>query len=347
MPSERVLSAAELRTAVLARQLLLRRERLAVPRVLERMAGLQDQYAPSGYIGLWTRVDGFRRRDLTAALERRTVVQATLMRATIHLVSRKDFWAFAVAIEDPLLTWWFRTTRRQGEERRLRSIDRRARALLADRPMSRKELMEALGIASQDWAGVGLFTPLVRVPPSGTWERRRADVYATAEDWIGRPTVEVTEARRHLIRRYLAAFGPAPRTDISTYTGLPRGVVEPLVEAMPLRRFRDADGAELLDVRGGPLPDADTPAPVRFLPTWDATLLVHTRRAGIVPEGIRPQIFNTKMPQSIGTVLVDGRVAATWSFEGPTIHVTPLAPIPRRWRRDIDAEAEALGAFCA
>jgi hypothetical protein len=348
VPSERVLSAAELRSAVLARQLLLRRERLTVPKALERMAGLQDQYAPSGYIGLWTRIDGFGRNDLTAALERRSVVQATLLRATIHLVSRRDFWPFAVAIEEPLRAWWFRTTRRHGDERRLRSIDRRARALLADGPMSRKELMEALGIAPQDWVGVGLFTPLVRVPPSGTWERRRADVYATADGWIGGPrSADVIDARRHLVRRYLGAFGPAPRGDIGTYTGLPRDVIEQVAQDMPLRRFRDADGVELLDVRGGALPGADAPAPVRFLPTWDATLLAHTRRAAIVPEDIRPQIFNTKMPQSIGTVLVDGRVAATWSFDGPKIRVTPLVPTPRRWRRDIDAEADALAAFCA
>jgi len=347
MPTERVLTQDALRRAVLARQLLLARERLPIPRALERMAGLQDQYAPSGYIGLWTRLASFERDALTRALERRAVVQATLMRATIHLVSRRDFWPFAAAIDEPLRAWWFRTTRRRGDEGRLRSIDRRARALLADRPMSRKELVDALGLPAEDWVGVGLYTPLVRVPPSGTWERRRADVYAVAEDWIGPPAIGVADARRHLVRRYLAAFGPAGRADIATYTGLPRHALEPVLESMPLRRFRDADGAELLDVRDGALPDADVPLPVRFLPTWDATLLAHTRRAGIVPEDIRPEIFNTKMPQSIGTVLVDGRVAATWSFDGSDVRVTPLVPIPRRWRRDVAAEATQLEAFCA
>jgi hypothetical protein len=347
MPTERVLTPETLRKAVLARQLLLGRERLPVPRALERMAGLQDQYAPSGYIGLWTRLDGFRRDDLTRALERRTVVQATLLRATIHLVSRRDFWPFAVAIEEPLREWWFRTTRRRDDQRRLRSIDRRARALLAKGPMSRKQLIDALDIPAGDWAGVGLWTPLLRVPPGGTWERRRADLYAVATDQIGPPSIAVAEARRHLVRRYLGAFGPAARADIATFTGLPRAILEPVVDALPLRRFRDEAGTELLDVRGAPLPDPDTPAPVRFLPTWDATLLVHTRRAGIVPEDVRPEIFNTKMPQSVGTVLVDGRVAATWSLAGTNVRVEPLVPILRRWRREIDAEARALEAFCA
>ena len=115
MPSPRELTERELNRALLARQLLLERARVPIPRSLERMCGLQDQYAPGGYIGLWTRLDGFQRDDLTRALERRSVVQATLMRATIHLVSRRDFWPFAIAIDEPLREWWFRATKRRGD----------------------------------------------------------------------------------------------------------------------------------------------------------------------------------------------------------------------------------------
>ena len=95
MPTPRVLTERELNRAVLARQLLLERAAVPIPRALERMCGLQDQYAPNGYIGLWTRLASFRRDDLTRALERKTVIQATLMRATIHLVSRRDYWPMA------------------------------------------------------------------------------------------------------------------------------------------------------------------------------------------------------------------------------------------------------------
>ena len=93
--TERVLTARELNRALLARQLLLERVSLPIPRVLERIGGIQNQYAPNGYIRLWSSVEGFERDDLTRALERRSVIQGTLMRETIHLVSRRDYPLFA------------------------------------------------------------------------------------------------------------------------------------------------------------------------------------------------------------------------------------------------------------
>ncbi len=345
--ADRVLTKLELNRALLARQLLLERADLTIPRALERIGGLQDQYAPSGYIGLWTRLRAFDRGALTHALERSAVVQATMMRATIHLVSKHDFWPFWEAIEEPLLAWWFRSTGRAADRRRLRSVDRRSRALLAKGPLRRAEIMAGLGLAADDWAGVGLWTPLVRVPPSGTWDQRRADLFALAEDRIGPSHANVAEGRALLVRRYLAAFGPAGRTDISTFTGLPIPALDPVLERLSLRRFRDEAGGLLLDVRGGALPDETTPSPARFLPTWDASLLVHARRTGIVPEDVRPRIFNTRMPQSVGTVLVDGQVRATWRLVGARVRVEPLTPIPRRFAREVAQEASALGAFCA
>src|SRR3954464_7114898 len=165
MSSDRVLSERELNRALLARQLLLGRTALSIPRALERICGVQDQYAPSGYIGLWTRLEGFRREDLTRALERRTAIQATMMRATIHLVSKRDFWPIAVAIDEPLREWWFRATKRRPEEDRLRAIDAGGRSLLAHGPKRKKEILESLGISASDFVGVGFWTPLVRVPP--------------------------------------------------------------------------------------------------------------------------------------------------------------------------------------
>lgn len=347
MPRSRVLTQQERNRALLARQMLLEHATVSVPRALERMGTLQNQYAPSGYIGLWSRVAGFKREHLTRALERRQVVQGTLMRATIHLVSRRDYWPLLRAVEDPLLDWWFRTTKRHDERTRLRAIDRKGRRLLSDGPRRRWEIVEALGLDASDWVGVGLFTPAVRVPPSGTWEQRRADRYANAEDWIGPSDGTAESGRELLVRRYLAAYGPASRADITSFTGLPPTILTPVLERLPLRRFADEADGELLDVRGAPLPDPDSPAPVRFLPWWDATLLVHARRTGIVPEEFRPQIFNVKTPHSVGTVLVDGSVRATWRLDGTTVRWEPLEPLPRAVRREIDAEAAALTAFCS
>jgi hypothetical protein len=332
---------------VLARQLLLERSTLPIPRALERMGGLQDQYAPNGYIGLWTRLAGLERNDLTRALERKTVVQATLMRATIHLVSRRDFWPFAVAIDEPLRGWWFRSTKRSHESRRLRAIDRKGRAFLAHAPRRKREILEMLGLSAADFAGIGLWTPLVRVPPSGTWEQRRADLFGVAEDWLGPPSTMPDDGRALLVRRYLGAFGPATRGDIANFTGLPLRMLDRVLERLTLRTFASEAGDVLLDVRGAPLPPADTPAPVRFLPTWDASLLVHARRTQVLPEEYRSAIFNTKMPQSIGTFLVDGQVAGTWRCEGGRVTTTSFAPLPRSVRREVDEEARVLAAFHA
>jgi hypothetical protein len=88
-------------------------------------------------------------------------------------------------------------------------------------------------------------------------------------------------------------------------------------------------------------------APVRFLPTWDATLLVHARRTQILPEEYRSIVFNTKIPQSVGTFLVDGAVAGVWRHEAGKVRLEPFAPLPRPIRREVDQESDRLRAFLA
>ena len=111
--------------------------------------------------------------------------------------------------------------------------------------------------------------------------------------------------------------------------------------------YRDESGRELVDVPRAPLPDPGTPAPVRFLPTWDATLLVHARRTGILPEVYRQRIFSTKTLHSVGTFLVDGAVAGTWRPEQGRIVVKPFKRLPRDAKRELDEEAERLAEFHA
>jgi Winged helix DNA-binding domain len=342
----RTLSQRELNRALLARQLLLERSRLAMPEALERIAGIQAQYAPSMYIGLWSRLEGLERAALTGALERRTVVQGTLMRSTIHLVSPGDYWPFALAI---------RAARRKGWQRAPRGLTpqamagaaRTVRARIRDGgTLPRKEL-EAL-VGKDRARGVGLWVDLVRAPPSGTWERRRADLYAAAEDWLGPPPDgDERAAAGHLVRRYLAGFGPASAKDVASFTGLAPADLRPLLGRLELRRFRSEDGGELLDVPDGLIPDPGVPAPPRFLPTWDATLLVHARRTGVLPEAYRPRIFNSKAPQSFPTFLVDGRVAGTWRYEGGAVRLEPFERLAHAERRAVEDEAERLAAFHA
>ena len=108
----RALSARELNRALLARQFLLERSTLPLVPTLERIGGLQTQYAPSGYIGLWSRMRNFRRNALTTALEQRNVIQGTLLRSTIHTVSVRDYWLFLAGIKRFRQEWWRRVTRK-------------------------------------------------------------------------------------------------------------------------------------------------------------------------------------------------------------------------------------------
>jgi len=343
----RVLSQRQLNRALLARQLLLERAALPMPKAVERIGGIQAQYAPSAYVGQWSRLVNLDRSALTTALERRTVVQGTLLRGTIHIVSRADYWPIAEAVRVPLREWWLRATGHANDARRMRMIAERVRAALEDGPRKRKDVMDELGLDSPSWNGMMGWVDMVRVPPSGTWDQRRADLYGLAERWLGPNEADAEQGVALLIRRYLGGFGPAATKDIQSFTGLPAATLTRALGALPLRRFQDEGGQELLDLPRAPLPPPDAPAPVRFLGTWDASLLVHARRTQILPERFRPLVFNTRTPHSVPTFLVDGQVAGTWRFEKGRVLVEPFEELPRAARREVDEEAERLAAFHA
>jgi Winged helix DNA-binding domain len=342
--SERALSQRELNRALLARQLLLERGRTTIPKALERIGGIQAQYAPAMYIGLWSRLAGLERAALTRALERRSVIQATLMRATIHLVSRADYWPLTAAVRGPRMAWWQRVSKTSNLDE-ARATAKELRHFLADGPKRWKEIEAHLG---RDRArGIFVYVDLVRVPPSGTWEQRRADLYGLADDWIGPDNGDAEAGLELLVRRYLGGFGPANPVDVADFAGVPITAVRAALERMPLRRFRDESGKQLVDLPRAPLPSGDTPVPPRFLPVWDATLLVHARRTQILPEEYRPLVFNVKLPHSVNTFLLDGRVAGSWRFEDGKIRLDAFDGIPRAHRRALDEEAKRLAAFHA
>jgi hypothetical protein len=343
MPGD-VLSQRRLNRSVLARQLLLERAWMPIPEAVERVGGLQTQYAPSGYVGLWTRLRGFERDALTRALEDRSVVQATMLRTTIHLVSSREYWRYVAGIRGPRRAWAIKVQPRGLDETAMVTRAERLRAVLRDGPKSVKELD---GLVEGFVGLAGLWVDLVRVPPSGTWERRRADRLALAEDWIGPDDATEEEGLTHLVRAYLRAFGPAPLRDAAAWAGIQVADLRRGAANLELERHRDDDGRELLDLPGAPLPEADTSAPVRFLPHWEAGLLVHARRAGLLPEEHRQRVFTSKNPFSVGTVLVDGRVVAAWSLKDGRIVIDPYESVARRDRDAIEDERAALEAFHA
>jgi hypothetical protein len=349
--AERILTQRALNRALLARQLLLERSPLGMAEVMEQMGGIQTQYAPAGYIGLWSRMRNFERPMLTQALEERTAIQATIMRATIHTVSAADYWPMEIGVRRIRREWFEAVSRRQVDRFDADSVADAVRQELADGPLAMREMtarLVARGFPADAARWAGIYVDLVRVPPSGTWERRRADLYGLADAWIGpQPDMSEADGMELLMRRRLGGFGPATLQDVASWMGMNVGQMRGVAERMELRPFRGEDGAALVDLPDAPLPDPETSAPVRFLAVWDAALLVHARRTLVLPEELRPQIFNTKTPHSHNTFLLDGQVAGTWRHEDGEIRLSPLRPLSAADRRELEKEADRLAAFHA
>jgi hypothetical protein len=339
------LTTAALNRAVLARQRLLDPEPAEPAAALEAIAGIQAQYAPSMYVGLWTRRALERRDALTEMLERRELVQGTLMRSTIHLVSRADWWPLALAVRRARRAWYERSHRDGTPGRRLAGAARTLRARLLDGPMTRAEMEALVGKERARYAG--LWLDMIRVPPGGTWERRRADVYALAEAELGAPAISERAAREHLVRRYLGAFGPATRHDVAGFTGLPLRETGALLARMDVEEVEGPDGVALLDLPGAPRPDPETPAPVRLIPHWDATLLVHARRALVLAEEDRARVFTSRNPHSVAVFLVDGQAAGAWRYADGRVELEPWRRLDAPTERAVSAEGERLAAFLA
>ncbi len=321
-----------------------------MPRALEVVGGLQTQYAPTGYVGLWSRLRDFPREALTKALMNRDAIQGTLMRSTIHTVSRADYPLLLAGVRSARRDWWLRVVRHQGHGLDMDAVAATVRERLSRGPARAAELRALLavnGIPAIAWSGLGLWLEMIRVPPSGTWDRRQADLYGLADDWIGAMAATEEAGLALLVRRYLGGFGPARLADIASWAGLPPAKVIPVVERMELRRFRDEDDKVLFDLPRAPLPDPGVRAPVRFLQTFEALLMIHARRTQVMPEQFRAIVFNTKTPHSMPVFLIDGAVAGTWRHESGRISVKPFEPIPRLTRRELDEEAKALAAFHA
>jgi hypothetical protein len=335
---------------MLARQLLLERSSISLTRALESVGGLQTQNAPTGYVGLWSRVRDFRREHLTEALVNRQVIQGTLMRSTIHMVSRADYPVLLAGVRSARREWWRRVVPKEARDLDMDAVAAVVRERLARGPARAAELkalMSNRGIHAAAWPGLGLWLDMIRVPPSGTWERRRADLYGLADEWIELNKATEAEGTELLVRRYLAGFGPARVADIASWAGMPPAKVLAVVERLRLRRFLDESGRVLFDVPRAPIPPPDSHAPVRFLQTFEALTMIHARRTGVMPEQYRPMIFSTKTPQSFPFFLIDGVIAGTWRYEGGRIRVDPFEPIPRPVRQELDEEAAALLAFHA
>jgi winged helix DNA-binding protein len=336
----RPFTARELNRATLARQLLLERSRLSVPAAVERLGAMQAQWPPAPYIGLWTRLESFRLEQLTAALELKRVTRSTLFRMTVHLVSAKDQPAFARLVHDQWRSDF------DAEGLAVEELQARIERLAADGLFTYADLNAVLPELEPRGFRVRCLTPLVHVPPSGTWGKVRIRL-TTADRWLGAPKPSAEEAAERLIRSYLRAFGPASRADLLQFSGLRVAALDPTLDRLrpSLTRREAEDGRELLDLPRAPRPDPKVPAPVRFLPPFDAILLSHRDRTRVLPEEYRSRVIRGGDVRP--TFLVDGLVAGEWQREGERVKVEPYAPLPASVRREVDGEARRLAAFLA
>ena len=340
-----------LNRALLARQLLLRRHEMSAVDAIEHLVGLQAQEPLEPYVGLWSRLAGFDPRELVELLETRAAVRTQLMRRTLHLVTARDCLDLRPLLQSMLEARMSGTLRRSMPGVDLAELARAGRPLFAERPRMLSEVGRAL---VERWPGVparvlgdalGSLVPLVQVPPRGVWGQRGPAHNTTVEAWLGRPLVESTsETLDGLILRYLAAYGPAAPADIRAWSGL-SGLRDALSRLRPrLRTFRDGRGRELLDVPDAPLPDPQTPAPPRFLPAFDNAVLGYDDRGRIIDAAHRGLSVD-----GARFVLVDGRVAATWTVvsddAATTLRIAPLTRLPRRDTDAMVAEGRRLLAF--
>jgi DNA glycosylase AlkZ-like len=349
----RTLTLRELNRALLTRQLLLHRHRLSVTQAVERVAALQAQWPPSPYLGLWSRVDGFTPDQLVRAITRRTVVKATVMRTTLHIVTAADYLAYAGIYRRSRIRELERQLAALGEEADFAREGERLAAFAAERPRTRPELLALLErpkLRIEDrspwlaWYGLHAHAGLVCGPESSAWRPHTAGgTYVPARNWLGADGASDDIAAGRLVQRYLAAFGPASRADVAKWTGMARSVVDRGLAQLELRRFRDEHERELFDLPRAPLPSADTRAPARFLPRFDLFVLGHDDRRRALSDEHRAAVIQGG--EVTATFLVDGFVAGTWSFEDERVRATPFEPLPRGWRREVDDEASRLEAF--
>ena len=316
----------ELNRTLLARQLLLRRQRMSVVDAVRRLVALQAQYPPSPYVSLWSRVAGFRKEQLTESAE---IVKSPTLRGTLHVMAASEF-PFIVAAK---------IEARRGRTKNLGVDVEALRTALPDRPLTAAEVTklaeEVLGTNDRWTISFALRAlPFVRVGVVGPWPHTKP---APAELWR-EPLPDPQEAATRVIRGYLAAYGPATRADIEHFTNFRIRQIAPALEGL-----RERDG--FFDMPRARVVRGDVAAPVRFLPAYDSIILAHKDFSRIVPREYEAAVYNRKNTTTKNTFTVDGFVAGAWRIEKRRLVVEPFAPLPAKWRRELDAEGERLLAW--
>jgi hypothetical protein len=339
--------------------MLLSRQRLDVVDAVERLGGLQAQWAPAPYVALWTRLAGLTRERLTQAIDRGDLIKATLMRATLHLVSAREYPAYSTATLDGRFGAW-----RPPGGPLLADLETMHASVLrfaAKTPRTREEVQEHIAqhvpkSATKDarlrswFLFAALATSgLIWEPASARFEYRQLARFVTPPAKL-RTKVKPDSAYDLVVRHHLAAFGPASVQDIATWSSVRVPHIRAaLGRITDLKRFQDERGRELFDLARAPRPPAETAAPIRYLARFDAAILGHdsAERTRILPERYKKQvIFSAEVWQ---TFLVDGFVAGRYRLSATTkeasLALEPFRPLRRADRAALVEEGERLVRF--
>ncbi|MEV7421398.1 winged helix DNA-binding domain-containing protein [Streptomyces sp. NPDC091212] len=348
-----VLDARALNRATLARQHLLRRSGTSTAEAVAHLCGLQAQEPQEPFVGLWSRLSGFEPGQLDDALTGRTVVRTHLMRRTVHLVTADDALAWRARHDTMLRQRVVGTYRRELAGIDLDEVAAAGRAVMADRqPRTMSQLVQAV---EDRWPGpprrvlgellVAALVPMVQLPPRGLWHRSAGVRNLPLATWLERdidplPTGDGDPVGQQLLRRYLAAYGPAAGADLRAWCGLAGLPAAVKAAREELVVFRDERGRELFDLPDAPRPHPDTPAPVRFLPAFDNAILGYHDRGRVIDV---PHLGLSVAGHR--TVLVDGRVTATWAVRDHRLRISPLRALTAPEQEAVRAEAQGLATF--
>lgn len=352
MPTK-TLTLRGLNRATLARQMLLGREKTTALRAIQRLVGLQAQEARPPFVGLWSRLEKFRREDLLKLLHNRKVVRTTAMRATLHLHSAKDYLQLRPTLQPALSQALQSALRKHLDGLDIAGLAAEARSFFEEEHRTFAALRVHLARLHPEVEprvmgyAVRMHLPLVQVPTEAVWGYPSTADFAPAESWLG-SRLAADGHPRALVLRYLAAFGPATAGDAQTWSGL-RGLGEVFEALRPrLGVFRDERGRELLDLPKAPRPPGDTPAPVRFLPDYDNLVLSHADRTRIIADRHRGALV-TKNLRVRATFLVDGFVAGTWKVErgkaSAKLVIEPFEGVSKSVREELTDEGNRLVRF--
>lgn len=363
MHQDPLLTPRALGRATLARQHLLQRSEMAPLDLIRHLVGLQAQESNPPYFGLWSRLQGFRREQLTELLEQRLAVRCALQRGTLHLLAADDLLALRPLLQPALARMLATNHGKKLAGADTLTVAKAGRALLATQALDSTQLGQQL---ARVWpeaepaslaVAVRCHEALIQLPPAGTWEQHKNALLLPADLWLGRqlatratqPTLDT------MLLRYLAAFGPASAQDAAVWSGLalggPQGINAALEQLAPrLIRYRDEAGRRLFDLAGTALPPPDTPAPVRLIAGYDNLLLSHADRSRLLDDAQRPRIV-TVNGQVRPTLLLDGFIQGTWKIERKgqqaLLEITPFRALSRRERQAVEAEARLALDFAA